>query len=65
MDGHIWGLAFNHYVCISFCGDRTIYLELEQIQYLTLRIKSPGHGQNQPKNIIADLEVTAINPARI
>ena len=24
-DGHIWSLAFNRYVCFSFCGNRTIF----------------------------------------
>ena len=25
LDGHIWGLEFNLYVCFSFCGNRTIF----------------------------------------
>ena len=24
-DDHIWGLEFNRHVCISFCGNRTIF----------------------------------------
>ena len=43
-DGHIWGLEFNRYVCLSFLA------EIQQIAYLTLKIQGQGHNENWPKS---------------
>ena len=49
-NGHIWGLEFNRYVCFSFRGNQTIFTEIGQIPYLTLKIQSQGHNENRPKS---------------
>ena len=50
-NGHIWGLEFNWCVCFSFRGNQTIFAEIQQIPYLTLKIQGHGHDENQPKSI--------------
>ena len=40
-------LEFNRYVCFPFRGNRTIFAEILQILYFTLKIQGQGHGQGQ------------------
>ena len=49
LDGHIWALEFNRYVCFSFRGNRTIFGWDIAILYLTLKSQGQGHGQGQTR----------------
>ena len=41
MDGYVWGPTFNWYLYFAFCGNRIIFPEIQQIQYL---FYGPGRG---------------------
>ena len=50
-DGHIWGLEFSQCVCFfSFMAIGQFLAEIWQMPYLTLKIQSQGHDENQPKS---------------
>ena len=38
------------YVCFLFCGNHSIFHQIQLVEYLVLKMKGQGHGQNWPKS---------------
>ena len=49
LDGHIWALEFNRYVCFSFRGNRTIFGWDIANSIFDLENLGQGHDENWPK----------------
>ena len=61
IDGHIWSLAFNRYMCFSFCGNHPIFFQRYSKFYICpwkFKVSS------WPKSNQVILKSKAINPAK-